>query len=230
MDLFGRSQRRRSLKPSQPPWLGTLSFAFCPIMFGIYIFSLFFDFLLVSSALSDRLRMKSTLLPALGLPLATFLDLAHALAHGSHLDPVDQKVITSETTQTLQVDSPWAFIGCFLDDNDLPTLGDLKSPYTDDGHGTYGWSPPRCRDVCRSEGYWFAGLRRNRECWCGNFIGNDMSEDQADCSIPCNKSLNNACNAPDRISIYDIAMEHTGSVDGQRLGVWEHKNEDFVVD
>jgi hypothetical protein len=174
--------------------------------------------------------MKISLLGPIWLPSATLFGLCYTLHHESQIDSDIQKAIAVDTANTCEVHSSSEYLGCFFDDNDLPTLSQQRTIYDDNDRGDDDQLSTRCTDVCRSEGYKFAGLRRNEECWCGNFIGNDLSNEQSDCNISCPASSTETCSASDRIRIYMTTHEVAVSMDDRRPGELEREDGGFIAD
>ncbi|CAK9784334.1 hypothetical protein CC85DRAFT_291707 [Cutaneotrichosporon oleaginosum] len=64
-------------------------------------------------------------------------------------------------------------------------------------------SPRKCTKACAAAGYKFAGVQFGKECWCGNEIGGQLTDD-SECFVKCPKSRG-TCGGPCRNFIYGLA-------------------------
>lgn len=68
-------------------------------------------------------------------------------------------------------------------------------------------SPTKCQDACykaENATYRFAGMAAGCQCWCGDFVRNDMSANETtDCNIPCAGETAKTCGGARFLDIYE---------------------------
>ncbi|KAH7328528.1 WSC domain-containing protein [Stachybotrys elegans] len=90
--------------------------------------------------------------------------------------------------------------------------------YTDNGAGgrSLSWpqkmdeatfTPGKCLDACRQNGYPFAGLEYGRQCWCGSVLANGTQPvSDTECNMPCLGDSSLTCGGRSRLNIF-VAKE-----------------------
>ena len=80
-------------------------------------------------------------------------------------------------------------------------------------------TPAKCQDACykaANTNYRFAGMAAGSQCWCGDFVRNDMSANgTADCNVPCAGETTKTCGGAKFVNIYEAdfsAPQPTSSI------------------
>ena len=112
-----------------------------------------------------------------------------------------------ESTSAIVIPTPsptgecqeWVAHGCFSDSRDGRTLSTVK---------TQDISEPMtnklCQDLCKAEGFVFAGTEYGQECWCGNAIENSPSESDQ-CTVACTGNPVQTCGGPDALTVFKLS-------------------------
>jgi hypothetical protein len=93
------------------------------------------------------------------------------------------------------------YLGCFADDSKriLPKL-----------NKNLRLTPQMCGDVCKKQGYKYAGVQFGRECWCGNGergLGNKLAEKE--CNMKCIGDNKKTCGGFVKQNIYQVSDKST---------------------
>lgn len=112
-----------------------------------------------------------------------------------------------ESTSAIVIPTPsptgecqeWVAHGCLSDSRDGRTLStgktqDISEPMTNQ----------LCQDLCKAEGFVFAGTEYGQECWCGNAIENSPSESEQ-CIVACAGNPAQTCGGPDILNVFKLS-------------------------
>ena len=112
-----------------------------------------------------------------------------------------------ESTSAIVIPTPsptgecqeWVAHGCLSDSRDGRTLStvktqDISEPMTNE----------LCQDLCKTEGFVFAGTEYGQECWCGNAIENSPSESEQ-CIVACAGNPAQTCGGPDALNVFKLS-------------------------
>jgi hypothetical protein len=103
--------------------------------------------------------------------------------------------IDTGTTITVTVGPSDGYLGCFKDPN---------NPFDLDGHLERSASntPQRCIDICRSQGFAYAGVQYAESCLCGNRYGQFGAADN--CDMACTGDSSQICGGANANSVYAV--------------------------
>ncbi|KAH5143261.1 hypothetical protein HBH70_074470 [Parastagonospora nodorum] len=80
-------------------------------------------------------------------------------------------------------------------------------------------TPAKCQDACynaANANYRFAGMVAGSQCWCSDFVRNDMSANEtADCNVPCAGETSKTCGGAEFVNVYEAdfsAPQTTSSI------------------
>ncbi|KAL0959164.1 hypothetical protein HGRIS_014449 [Hohenbuehelia grisea] len=66
-----------------------------------------------------------------------------------------------------------------------------------------GTTPETCAATCRSNGYTYAGMEFQYECWCGNSVRSTATKvPDSDCQDACNANIKHYCGGRYRLQLY----------------------------
>ncbi|KAH7419627.1 WSC domain-containing protein [Cadophora sp. MPI-SDFR-AT-0126] len=103
---------------------------------------------------------------------------------------------TSSAMATSTVKPHWTPLGCYLDSTP-PTL----STRTDIVGGDSAMTIENCQTACFSSGLTYAGLEAKSQCWCGDYVANELAN-STDCNMPCAGNSTQICGGVGRINVY----------------------------
>ena len=103
---------------------------------------------------------------------------------------------TSSTIATSTVKPQWSPLGCYLDSTP-PTLSERTNIVGGDSVMTI----ERCQTACYSSGLIYAGVEAKSQCWCGDYVGNELAN-STDCNMPCAGDPAQICGGTGRINVY----------------------------
>ncbi|BEJ17109.1 hypothetical protein CspHIS471_0605100 [Cutaneotrichosporon sp. HIS471] len=104
-----------------------------------------------------------------------------------------------ETRDRATAPAGWKSYGCHFDCYDGMNRYLPHKAYSNDHN-----SPRKCTKACEKAGYKFAGVQFGKECWCGNEVGGQLTDDK-ECFIQCPKAAKETCGGPCRNFIYGLA-------------------------
>ena len=61
-------------------------------------------------------------------------------------------------------------------------------------------TPSLCKNACREEGYFYAGLQGGNQCWCGHKAPSEQA-DQSECNIGCSGDSSKMCGGTMRMNV-----------------------------
>lgn len=118
---------------------------------------------------------------------------------------------TTPTPSAKPSPSYWKPLGCWpIGATDFPSLEDRTSDIPDS-------KPAKCQDACykvANVNYHFAGMAAGSQCWCSDFVRNDMSANgTADCNVPCAGEKSKTCGGAKFVNVYeaDFSAPQTAS-------------------
>jgi hypothetical protein len=101
----------------------------------------------------------------------------------------------------------FSYIGCYKDTSDRDLKGfNFNSPNT---------TPKICSDICKLEGYKFAGLQYSSYCFCGNNYGKYGMANN--CNMPCSGNKNEICGGSWANSIYAVDGHYNTANSGENF-------------
>ncbi|RPA85829.1 hypothetical protein BJ508DRAFT_411799 [Ascobolus immersus RN42] len=97
----------------------------------------------------------------------------------------------------------WDSLGCYVDQIGLRTLAfgfPVAAPFT----------TQKCLNVCKANGYKYAGTEYGGECFCDNSFkngGGPAPDGNAYCNMECAGAPTEICGGPNRLSVYENTEE-----------------------
>jgi glucan 1,3-beta-glucosidase len=105
---------------------------------------------------------------------------------------------TTSSTPTSTVQPTWSALGCYLDSSNPPTLTNRTSIVGGDTAMTI----EACETACFKNGFLYAGVEAGSQCWCGSYVGNELSSNSTDCGTPCAGKATQICGGTGRVNVY----------------------------
>ena len=82
--------------------------------------------------------------------------------------------------------------------------------YTDNTDNT----PDKCRQECHDQAFQFAGVKRSKECWCGNEEPpRSKYTVPRMCSMPCSGDNTTMCGGGDELNMYKTSKYGVRSIE-----------------
>lgn len=116
-----------------------------------------------------------------------------------------ESAVSSTTSSTISsTDVPligtWTARGCYVDeDEELPVLEERIDT-------NVFQTVDRCQELCSEAAFIYAGNKRGEECWCGSFVGGELTNDTDECDMPCPGYPTETCGGMDRINVYELEV------------------------
>jgi hypothetical protein len=111
---------------------------------------------------------------------------------------------------------PFVYSGCFQEASNTQILP-YRSPASSDG-----MTVEKCVAECKGNGYRYAGLVYYGNCYCGQTV-NGQETEESQCNLPCNGNSTQTCGGNSIFSVYSdptFPVEDVTIEDYDPLGCW----------
>ena len=120
------------------------------------------------------------------------------LAFTSTTTTTIQPSTTSESVSSLGPSpTAWKDMGCYAEDAAMPILQQNMNP-----NGDASLTIPKCKTVCYSRAFQFAGVQQGDQCWCSSYVGGEWAKNQTDCNSPCSGDKNAICGGKGFLNVF----------------------------
>jgi hypothetical protein len=113
--------------------------------------------------------------------------------------PVSTKAAATPTPSPVL--TGWNALGCYVDSNTL-------SNKTTKAGGT-SLTVNKCEAACFGDSYKYAGVKVGTECWCGAYVGNSWTSNQADCNVACAGNSSQTCGGKSVFNVFEAQTKIT---------------------